>query len=401
MDINFHYFAIRTIAEKAGFSAADAQRLACYSQFVDDYDITFPFFVAEVPDYAAHLCKDTPYGKLFSPVTTGFNSWFDMAMLVREKNQEYIVTPFHFVPHAPLNAAVADRAAYRVVPQRPDAESLLWGLLEEARDAYRGAGESDKPVRLIQLGLLCHIFADTYAHQNFSGLWGWENHCRLEAVTDNEDGGDITDGYSPSSYFRLPSIGHTNANHAPDDSNVSYWTAMRRTEGDAYEWHYGRNNTREFLLCAHVVFNYLRSCQNLPPVEETEPFWAEISEGLRLGFLTSLKSPSRLCGHWKALFPDIGYGYSREPLLENVLEISRESLRGLENMDEESALGVVLNPHSRDFMPVLLRVRSDDFYRYNVFAKEVRDAVNGRATEPHIPPELENGLNRWLQSAQP
>lgn len=39
MDLNFHYFAVKTIARDAGFCENDAQLIAAYSQFIDDYDI--------------------------------------------------------------------------------------------------------------------------------------------------------------------------------------------------------------------------------------------------------------------------------------------------------------------------------------------------------------------------
>lgn len=38
MDITFHYFAVKTLALEAGFPGAEAQRLAAFSQFVDDFD---------------------------------------------------------------------------------------------------------------------------------------------------------------------------------------------------------------------------------------------------------------------------------------------------------------------------------------------------------------------------
>lgn len=38
MDISFHYFAVKTVAFAAGFSEAEAQRIAEFSQFIDDFN---------------------------------------------------------------------------------------------------------------------------------------------------------------------------------------------------------------------------------------------------------------------------------------------------------------------------------------------------------------------------
>ena len=38
MDISFHYFAVKTVAFAAGFSEAEAQRIAEFSQFINDFN---------------------------------------------------------------------------------------------------------------------------------------------------------------------------------------------------------------------------------------------------------------------------------------------------------------------------------------------------------------------------
>lgn len=87
MDINFHYYAVKTLAIHAGFDEECAQIIARYSQFVDDFTIYKTMVLDNVPTFARHLAK--PYkGKwLFTPVTTGFDSWFEMARLALEQNQ--------------------------------------------------------------------------------------------------------------------------------------------------------------------------------------------------------------------------------------------------------------------------------------------------------------------------
>lgn len=90
---------MKTLAVKAGYTDDEAQTIANYSQFVDDFTNYNYMLLSAVPDFARHLAKKiTDSVWLFNPVTTGFESWFDMALLLLEKNQKNILTPFHFIP---------------------------------------------------------------------------------------------------------------------------------------------------------------------------------------------------------------------------------------------------------------------------------------------------------------
>ncbi len=42
MNIDFHYYTVKTIAFYAGFSLEEAQDIAFYSQYVDDYNAYTP-----------------------------------------------------------------------------------------------------------------------------------------------------------------------------------------------------------------------------------------------------------------------------------------------------------------------------------------------------------------------
>mgnify|MGYP000246603227 FL=1 len=63
MDITFHYFAVKTLALEAGFPGAEAQRLAAFSQFVDDFDRRGSLYCGNVPRYI-RLSRDHD---LYSP----------------------------------------------------------------------------------------------------------------------------------------------------------------------------------------------------------------------------------------------------------------------------------------------------------------------------------------------
>ena len=204
MDINFHYFAVKTIALFAGFTNDDAQIIAAYSQFVDDYDVWRNYSFEEVPDYAMSLVKKKSGNRyIFYSVTTGFTSLTDTARLSISKYQREIVVPFHFIPVKPLKDfdPGCSRSEYRTAPADITGSFLIKELLDEARNKYR---ENAGKYELMRIGILLHIFADTYAHQNFSGFWGWENFSYLKRVTDNfQDDKDITKDYSPDFYKEI------------------------------------------------------------------------------------------------------------------------------------------------------------------------------------------------------
>lgn len=372
MDINFHYYAVKTLAVHAGFDEERAQIIAKYSQFVDDFTVYKTMVLDNVPPFAAHLAKRHKGKWLFTPVTTGFDSWFEMARLITEKNQRNITIPFHFIPpHAKLNEVKTgdERTAWRVVPANMNLDHLICRLLNEAMDKFREAPQSTES--LMRIGMLLHIFADTYAHQNFSGFWNWENHCKLTSCYD-ENRNDITSSYSPKEYHQLPAIGHTEANHAPDDSNVSFNVQMKFTSKDKYNYYYGRSNVSEFCIASRHIIDYLSDCLGNERISENE--WESLCETLGRGFKTSWKTIIMLNSHWRNLFPNISYRYEKDEMMNGML-----SARPVDGPLSAEMTGMIeqLSAQGIELDPVLYKTKSDDFFRYNVLANEVRNFVNG------------------------
>ena len=338
MDINFHYFAVKAVAVKSGFPEEEAQLIAFYSQFVDDFTNMKLMDFEAIPEFAQYLATKTSHGWKFNPVTTGFDSVYEMARLAIEENQKNILAPFHFIPaDKKLNQPVKDRSEWRVVPGRLDKPSLIQKLLLQAKEQYK---ENRSSVDLIRIGTLLHIFADTYAHQGFSGSWDWENHAWLTSAVNNIDGTSVRDSYSPKTVYMLPSIGHTNVSHTLDDSNISFSITQKLNKDDnKYSISYSRNNTHEYLLTLQEILNYLRSCLGQDPIDQKE--WDEMSQQFTGGLLTPLKDKDKLKDHWKKHFSDINFSYNKQ---------DQYNLKG----------GIDVN-----------------FFHYNVIADEIRRYVNG------------------------
>lgn len=69
--------------------------------------------------------------------------------------------------------------------------------LEQAKNEYRAAAdETVRHQKLMKLGVLLHIFADTVAHQIFSGYNANVNLVELVNVTNNITGEDETAVYT-------------------------------------------------------------------------------------------------------------------------------------------------------------------------------------------------------------
>ena len=270
MDINYHYFAVKTLALFAGFPAEDAQLLASYSQFVDDYDLFFNLHLEDVPDYARFLAVKMLDEWVFNPVTTGFRRAIDISLYGIERNQRNILVPFHLIPGRSLEQGVQDRSEWRTNAVTLGDGSLMDRLLAEARDAYI-PDNADK-YDLMRIGMLLHTFADTYAHQGFSGFWGWENERKHLKVINNMNGVDITNHYHPAAF----PVAHAEAYTAPDHSFVRFTTQLKlRKDGPFVD--YDRNNTDEYMKISLEIVNYLRSCLRLEPVNDGDTDWGIIA----------------------------------------------------------------------------------------------------------------------------
>lgn len=373
MDLNFHYFAVKTIARDAGFGENDAQLIASYSQFIDDYDIWKNYMFLEVPDYAKSLATKYPWGYSFYTVTTGFTSLFDTARLSLPKYQREIVVPFHFIPVRKLKDIPNDapRSEYRTAPADITGSFLIRHLLDGAKDQYLA---NPGRYELMRIGMLLHTFADTYAHQNFSGFHGWENFSYLVKVTDNFDHGkDITKDYNPDFYGGIYSVGHANVNHAPDDTFAEFEMSMAENENqskkESYTLHFSRSNAQVFADAAKQIFRYLYACQGKP--EPTEEEWNTLREKLVRGFALHSKEVAELETKWHEICPDYPYHYNIDELWKDNLISTGKQMSAQEVRQMNEGIGA----EQKQMDALIYQTATEDFFRYNLIAKEIRDQI--------------------------
>jgi hypothetical protein len=223
MNAEFHYYAVCFLCLRAGLPERRAVDIAFASQYVDNAILAY-----EIDDG----------GRAYTTQVTQNYVFWDEATL------RDIYLPFHFVPGDPEQAASErrDGAAYRwtVTPDSRLAKELLVAALKSGDD--------------FRVGIALHAYADTWAHQHFSG--------RTEAC-------NVVDPASP-----LPPAGHLQALRLPDDASGT-WADHRLLPSLSRVV-----NAERFLAAARKIYRYLRTSLRLG-FEDEELHLSDLSDAWR------------------------------------------------------------------------------------------------------------------------
>ena len=359
MNINFHYFAIKTLATAAGFPEPQAQQIAKYSQFVDDYNPPSIMACSNIPDHIINSESLNLYARSgignFRPIATGFTNAFEYAGLLLGRDQRLVLSPFHFTP---FDETVAGLPEHRVVPLAYGDNSLIDRLLQKEIAGFYAALNPNIP--LMRIGMLLHTFADTYAHQMFTGFVSWANRVNIIEARSNITNKDCTPRVRDSirlvnaALGSLPPIGHVQAGHNPDLSDIAYSFSYIENASDNEPQVHICDNTESFVEAAMHIFYYLQECLGFVYTP-----WEELAPRLRMGFLIEMprrNTVAALARHWGEIFPGYNYEYSASAIN-----------RGFRKMP--TSVG--------SFLRNALSAYSDEFYEYNVMARELLLALYG------------------------
>lgn len=161
MERDAHYYAILAYCRACGFNKESSQVIAYASQFVDDAKINL-IFINNPDQIEPDMIQNRP--ALFNMATC--HSYFR----IRTFNYEAMVNntcAFHFIP-----GGEGENFTKKL---RCKEESPL--ILEILNDAL---AEDD----LLKFGIALHTYADTFSHQNFSGMLSKVNDIKnCEAKT--------------------------------------------------------------------------------------------------------------------------------------------------------------------------------------------------------------------------
>lgn len=393
MDIAFHYFTIKTLAVLAGFSDDDAQVIAVNSQLVDDFDFTLYWNCTNVP---GEIKNSDEYDLLtkdgwFNPVQTGFlcggaYTFMDYVYMISNRGQRYTCTPFHFIYQ---KAEQVGNKEYRVRPAWIQDDSIISELLIQARESLLDPNNQERRKALMKVGMLLHIFADTVAHQMFSGFNADVNSVKLLEVKNNATGQNETEKYRSLAVQLLdklsgliskftPAIGHMMLGHIPDLTYVTF--AILYQDEDGEEHYYLRNNTDAFIDVSRKILNYLRSCNNKDNISEDE--WYKIAvdlEDMLKKDISPYSNEEGIVGYlkgewkkkwedkWKAQYPKCEYAYDSKEIKESF---------SLETQPLEESVDIEDIPAEK--IPFVSTKASDDFYLFNRNADEILIKLYGK-----------------------
>ncbi|MBN1695925.1 MAG: hypothetical protein JW881_00305 [Spirochaetales bacterium] len=206
MNLEFHYYIVYILSKEAGFSDGDSHIIAYSSQYTDNNLIGRRIRVN---------------GSIYETIPTQNYGWWD------DYYPKNVYIPFHFFPGDPEYPGCRRKDGKRnhlnTTPGSSRVKELLVAGLK-TRNLYR-------------VGIAVHTYADSWAHQNFSGA---------------DEAWNLVD---PQSI--IPHIGHAQVLGKPDGL-TGRWTDAR-LEGDLA----AVDNTDRFLKAAKQIYKYLRTYNHL------------------------------------------------------------------------------------------------------------------------------------------
>jgi hypothetical protein len=197
LNIDFHHATTYVLSRLAGFSHVNAQKIAVSAQYVDDAtdEGTIEFNTKQMYKYrpSAH-------------------SMIDYRNFKSLKNH-MVWVPFHFLPSGEYSEA--DKKVPKFIQRirtKPNSKIAQEMVLELFNNLSHGS-------IFHQIGITAHVFADTWAHQNFVGINDRLNEAREIKIHNAED-----DFYhTRSSYYGKLKFGGKHKNPLSYMFNSSYW----------------------------------------------------------------------------------------------------------------------------------------------------------------------------------
>lgn len=211
MDIDFHFGTIYVLSRWAGFNGVDAKALATASQLVDD---------------------NTPKLKVNGDYRRSGHEPLENISDLEDNNEIWI--PFHFLPN--LNEDAENKLLCKK-------DSNLANQLAEELKSITDVNNKN----IFRLGIGLHVYADTWAHQEFLGQISDENLVTNPQIIypKQEPWEKIEDKF----IHDLPALGHAKSIHWPDRPYVS-WSCEPKFPN-------GRENWTEFLEASKAIYSIL------------------------------------------------------------------------------------------------------------------------------------------------
>lgn len=224
MQIDFHHAVTYTVARLAGLEEREAETVAYASQYVDD-----------ATNGGVIRFKN---GAMYDRIATA-HKMLDYRN-VEELEDAKVWAAFHFLPGN--GGFAADDSNNRLthdermvcLPNSHVAQDMV-------RECIRRKGD---PNALHRLGITMHVYADTWAHQKFSGIQNDTNRVNALEAGEKSFGKDIEDYLRTLFVGENVPLGHGAALHFPDMPYLK-WGYMSGEGEPIY-----RDNTEIFVEAA-------------------------------------------------------------------------------------------------------------------------------------------------------
>lgn len=311
MNRDFHYDVISVVAQAAGFPLDEATLIAHASQYTDDCTFYEPMAMSldrpgvQSPEDLYDGWEDTlrtffptagfkPFRKYafrkgplaFDPICTAYFNlekrlksllkspvalFKELGRLKQESSMLKVFVAFHFVPDHDLSRP---RKKFYVERDCRFLREYIDALLQILDG--RPVGAPGRRQALIALGIALHSFADTWAHEGFSGRWDSQDN-------DIEDL-KVARQYGDQEMGVMPDIGHLEAGAWVDRAEADLKFVFCQKNGKRKK-DVARQNPVHFTQAADYIFQLL---------SRGRPFPADVKKFLFDAFRMDLSESERI-----------------------------------------------------------------------------------------------------------
>jgi hypothetical protein len=228
MEKDFHYYLVYSMAKVTGCDDADI--IAYASQFVDDNNEGQFSIDGKKTGFPQKIEANGGY---YCPLMTQSLSTKSLDRYIHQ----YVYIPFHFLPGNNDVIIEGKKNSYSTTPDSKNAGAMLIEALK-SKNPYR-------------IGIALHTYADTWSHQNFTGL--------------REEWNSVYPWYNVFKSI-VPNIGHAEAGHLPDIISER-WTDHRFNKRI-------KNKERAF-VATREIYKALRK------YSRCGPFWSDVKNSYK------------------------------------------------------------------------------------------------------------------------
>jgi hypothetical protein len=317
MQKDFHFYTIYALCRCNGMSPENAKKVAYASQHTDDAKYDHPLNFENGGRFQQVLSAH----KFIHPGVFGLDT------------QYRIYIPFHFLP-----GNQGKRFQERMVC-RANSE-IAQHMVSHV------ANLNGKPYQLHRLGISLHVYADTWSHQDFSGLQTELNDIEDISVTNEKKHGIakiFTDFFRDVTESLIPQVGHAEAATLPDEP-FREWTFYHVLQKRPIR-------RKNWLICkdaSRAIYKEIKGFVTKNPEykEDQSVPWGSIKKTLADLFKEKGILDER-CRRWAEKINASGFGYLCQPEENDLSYDDREWFR--EAVDVQTTGGTDLYQRKMNF----------------------------------------------------